>query len=190
MKAVLKLPSLALLRASSAPAVYDAVLRFLGVAFVLAAVILAAHWLTELTAPRPVAKLPATAIATQDDSLKMVGRLFGVSQARSQAVEGLKLTGVYAGSGGGGFATFRTRSGEVSVFAGDEIAPGVKLKQIRSDRVIILNTGVPQELRLEEGGEASTAPPAPASAFPTQGAAPAYPALAGRRAAQSQDENR
>jgi hypothetical protein len=180
VKAALKLPRLSLPRVSSAPVVYDAALRFLGVAFLLAAVILAAGWLTQLTAPRPVAKLPSTVLAAPDDSLKMIGRLFGVSQARSQVIEGLRLTGVYAGSGGGGFATFRTRSGEVSVFAGNEIAPGVKLKQIERDRVIILNAGMQQELRLEEEGGAPTAPPA-------QGIAPAYP---GPAAAQSQDQNR
>jgi len=173
VKAALKLPRLTLPRASSAPALYDTVLRFLGVAFMLVAVIWAAGWLTELTAPRPVAKLPATVMAAPDAGMKMIGRLFGVSQPRSQAVEGLKLTGIHAGSGGGGFATFRTRSGEVSVFVGDEIAPGVKLKEIRSDHVIILNTGMQLELRLRE-----------------ESGAPAFPGPAAPRGAPSQDQNR
>ncbi len=168
----------------SAPAAFDAALRILNVAFAMAAVVLASGWLTALTAPRLVAKLPSTPVATEDRGLKMIGRLFGVAQARSQAVEGLKLTGVYAGSGGGGFATFRTRAGEVSVFAGTEIAPGVKLKQIESDRVIILNTGVQQELRLQDGGGEQPTSPAQATASPALSAAAAYQAAAALRAAQ------
>jgi hypothetical protein len=112
--------------------------------------------LTVLTAPRPVAKLPSTPIAPQENVLKSASRLFGVSEARAQVEETFQLVGVFANSKGGGFATFNTRNGPISIFAGNEIVPGVRLKQIERDRVIVLSSGIQRELRLpEHGGQTS-----------------------------------
>lgn len=69
------------------------------------------------------------------------------------------LTGVFAGSRGGGFATIRTRTGDVHVFPGEEVAPGVILKQMERNRVILLSSGIEKELKLSE----SPVPPAAAS---------------------------
>ena len=138
------------LPALSGPVLFDSAARLLAVAFSLAAVMLAARWLTELTAPRPVAELPSAPMTQPESSTKTVSRLFGSSATQPQALAGLHLTGVFAGSKGGGFATIHTRTGDVPVFPGDEVVPGVILKQIESDRVILLTSGTQKELQLHE----------------------------------------
>jgi len=146
---------------------FDSGARLLAVAFSLAAVILAGRWLTEVTAPRPVAELPSAPMTQPGSNLKTISRLFGTGSTQSQALEGLYLTGVFAGSRGGGFATMHTRAGDVPVFRGDEVVPGVIVKQIERDRVILLNSGTQKELRLNESS-AQAAAPAP-RASPSNG---------------------
>lgn len=148
------------------PALFDASIRLLGVAVVLGGIILASQWLTELTAPRPVARLPSAAAIQPETSSKTIGRLFGASEARPQVVEGLQLTGVFVGSKGGGFATFHTRTGAVSAFPGDEVVPGVRLKQIERDRVILLATDSMKELLLNGDRGPTGAVPVQAAASP------------------------
>jgi hypothetical protein len=143
----------------------DAGVRLLGVAITLAAIILAGRWLTELTAPRPVAELPSAAPSPPELSTNTVSRLFGNAGAPTQALEGLHLTGVFAGSRGGGFATIHTQTGDVPAFPGDEVAPGIILKQIESDRVILLISGNQKELRLHESSSTAAAAPPPPSSF-------------------------
>lgn len=143
----------------------DSGIRLLGVAFALAAIILASRWLTELTAPRPVAELPSAALTPPEPSTKTVSRLFGAAGAPSQVLEGLHLTGVFSGSKGGGFATIHTQTGDVPVFPGDEVAPGIILKQIESDRVILLSSGTQKELRLHEDNTPAAAAPPPPNSF-------------------------
>jgi hypothetical protein len=129
---------------------FDSGARLLAVAFILAGIILASRWLTELTAPRPVAELPSAAIAQPESNTKTGNRLFGNVGTQALSLEGLHLTGVYAGSRGGGFATLHTQAGDVSVFPGEEVVPGVILKQIERDHVILLSSGNQKELRLHE----------------------------------------
>jgi len=111
--------------ALSGPALFDSAARLLTVAFSLAAIFLAGRWLTELTAPRPVAELPSAPMAQPVTATGTVSRLFGSGNIESQTLEGMYLTGVFAGSRGGGFATIRTRTGDVHVFPGEEVAPGL-----------------------------------------------------------------
>lgn len=130
---------------------FDSAARLLALAFTLAAIILAGRWLTELTAPRSVAELPSAPLTQPESNTQFVSRLFGSSkEVQSQALAGLHLTGVYAGSKGGGFATIHTRAGDVAVFPGNEVVPGVILKQVESDRVILLSSGTQKELQLHE----------------------------------------
>lgn len=159
---------IAVIPTMSRPALFDAAIRLLSLALVLVAIFLASRWLTELTAPRPVAKLPSTPPAAQESNLKVVGKLFGVGEVRSESLDGLQLSGLFADSGGGGFATFRTRSGAVSVFTGGEIAPGVRLKQIERDRVIVLSTGIQKELLLNDGGRHAALPIGQSPVLPLQ----------------------
>jgi hypothetical protein len=134
----------------SGPAIFDSAGRLLTAAFALAAVILAAWWLTRLTAPRPVAELASVVIAQPESGTGSISRLFATANVQSPDTEGLQLTGVYAGTRGGGFATIHTRTSDVHVFPGDEVVPGVVLKQIERDRVILLSSGVEKELMLPE----------------------------------------
>lgn len=149
--------------ALSGPLLFDSAARVLTVVFALAAVILTGQWLTEFTAPRPVAELPSAAIAQPESATGTIRRLFAGESVQSQDLEGLSLTGVYYGSQGGGFATIRTRSGEVHAFRGDEVAAGVILKHMERDRVILLVSGVEKELVLPETA-------VPAAEAPTQAA--------------------
>ena len=134
----------------SGPAIFDSAARLATAAFTLVAVLLAGSWLSELTAPRPVAELPSTAMVQSESATGSISRLFATADVKSEDVEGLQLTGVYAGTRGGGFATIRTRSGDVHAFPGDEVAPGVILEHIERDRVIVLVSGVEKELMLPE----------------------------------------
>jgi len=142
--------------ALSGPAVFDHAARLLAVAFALAATVLAGKWLSELTAPRPVAELPVAASVEPVTGTGAIGRLFASGDVQSDVLEGLLLTGVFSGTRGGGFATIRTRAGDVHVFRGDEVAPGVTLKQIEGNRVILLVSGIEKELKL---AESSAVPP-------------------------------
>jgi hypothetical protein len=140
------------LPALSGPVLFDSAARLLAVVFTLAAIILAGRWLTELTAPRPVAELPSAAIAQPESGTGTISRLFGIGgNVQSQLLEGLQLTGVFTGSRGGGFATIHTRTGDLPVFPGEEVVPGVILKQIEGNRVILLISGIEKELKLREG---------------------------------------
>lgn len=174
---------------------FDTGVRLVGVMFMLLSVVLVSWWLTVLTAPRPLAKLPSAPTAQPENTLKMVGKLFGVGETRSISLDGLQLAGVFAGSSGGGFATFRTRSGAISVFTGGEIEPGVRLKQIEGDRVIILSAGVQRELRLSEAGgqpastgQAGAIPQPQVASEPPRGAESNHQAYSKRRANRPQEE--
>lgn len=137
---------------------YDWASRLLALTFALSAVFLAGGWLTELTAPRPVARLPSTGIDPPPVATTAVGRLFGVAEAGPRSIEGLSLTGLFVGSGGGGFATFQVRGAALSAFPGDEVMPGVQLKQIERDHVILLASGTERTLRLPAGSAQAVAP--------------------------------
>ena len=139
---------------------FDSAARLLTIVFILAAIMLAGRWVTEVTAPRPVAELPSAAIAQPASDIGTISRLFGSGIVQSQALEGLILTGVFTGSRGGGFATIHTRTGDVPVFPGDEVVPGVILKQIEGNRVILLTSGIEKELKLRDNANppAASAP--------------------------------
>lgn len=132
----------------SATSLFEGAVRLVATVFALAALLLAGFWLTQITAPRPVARLPAADMAQSQNHPVRISQLFGVTQVSPQVTEGLLLTGVFAVSRGGGFATFYTRGGALSAFPGDEVAPGVKLEQIQGDRVLLQVAGVQKELRL------------------------------------------
>ncbi|HNQ04421.1 MAG TPA: hypothetical protein PKH69_07385 [Thiobacillaceae bacterium] len=154
----------------SAPRLFDGTIRLLGMSFTVLALVLAGHWLTQFTAPRPLARLPASHVAQPQDRASQIGLLFGRGEGRPAAAEGLLLTGVFAGTGGGGFATFQTPGGAVSAVQGNEVAPGVRLMQIKRDHVILLTTESQRELRLS----ARAAPSAVSANQTGTGGAAAY----------------
>jgi hypothetical protein len=146
--------------ALSGPSIFDSAARLLTLVFALATAILAGQWLTELTAPRAVAELPSVPMAMPESGSISIGRMFMSGEVKSEDIEGLQLTGVYSGTRGGGFATITTRTGNVHVFPGDEVVPGIVLKHIERDRVILLVSGVEKELMFPEtAAPAAESPP-------------------------------
>jgi type II secretory pathway component PulC len=102
-----------------------------------------------------------------------ISRLFATAEVKSEDIEGLQLTGVYSGTRGGGFATITTRTGNVHVFPGDEVVPGIVLKHIERDRVILLVSGVEKELMFPEtAAPAAESPPQTAPDRPRQALRP------------------
>jgi len=157
----------------SGPAIFDSAARLSTAAFTLVAVLLAGSWLSELTAPRPVAELPSTAMVQSESATGSISRLFATAEVKSEDIEGLQLTGVYSGTRGGGFATITTRTGNVHVFPGDEVVPGIVLKHIERDRVILLVSGVEKELMFPEtAAPAAESPPQTAPDRPRQALRP------------------
>lgn len=150
----------------SVPDVYEMAVRLVRAIAILGVVLLSGWWLTHLTAPRPVARMPTLPATRPDHSPKMLDKLFGSADHHAKAADGLQLVGVFSGSGGGGFATFLTPKGAMSVFVGKDVIPGVVLKRIDADRVTLVSAGVERELRLVEPGTHSSAPVVQAAAAP------------------------
>lgn len=149
----------------SGPAAFDQAARLIALAFAVAAVAMAARWLTAWTAPRPVAELAATPMLQPQAGTGAITRLFAPASVQAAAgVDALLLTGVFAGSRGGGFATIRTREGEVHVFRGDEVVPGVTVKDIAGDRVMLSVAGVEKALELASDAAVPAVPPLPGAA--------------------------
>lgn len=128
-------------------------IRLLRLVLALAVLALVAVWLTRLGAPRPVAALPVPATPSQAVNAAAVLKVFGIGGQAAQTA-GIELTGLYARANGQGFATFRTPRGPLSGNAGDEIQPGVRLRQVGADHVLLLVDGA--ELRLELPAQPST----------------------------------
>ena len=129
------------------PAVIDALHPMLIAAIAIATVALSAHWLTHWLAPGPVAALPDSPRIVGQEDPRAAHRLFG---ARGQAVlapGGLTLTGVYARPRGG-FAVFRGSDGALFALEGEELKPGILLKRIAADHVLLWADGVESRLDL------------------------------------------
>lgn len=110
----------------------------------LAALLLAAYWISRLAAPGPVAALPSTAEAPHSASSEQdVARIFGIQPEGVDAnMDGIVLTGVFAPHGGtGGFATFRTTKGGAGVTIGQEIIPGLRLERVEAGRAVVSSGG-------------------------------------------------
>jgi len=119
--------------------------RLLRALLALAALMIIAHWISRLTAPGPVAALPVAPMAAGAPSVKSLLRLFGGGERGVRQDEPV-LTGVFAHSGGRGFATFRVGHDSRFAFIGDEIQPGVWLIAIQPDHVIVSERGVERRI--------------------------------------------
>jgi hypothetical protein len=121
-----------------------------------------AYWVQRLIAPRPVAALPVDVeVPRRAEAGSEIAALFGVKAASVDArLDGLVLTGVFAGRGARGFATFRTARGGASALVGQEVLPGVRLERVEARRVRLSVNGRESFLELPEPrlGEAAPAP--------------------------------
>ncbi len=127
-------------------------------ASVLLAVLLVAsvtEWLLTFSARRtptePVRVLDAAAVEpAQVTDVMPVARLFGASSASEAG--GIRALGVMAEGGSGrGIAVLGVEGKPAKSYrSGDLVAPGVILKEVKKDGVVISRAGVAQELRISK----------------------------------------
>lgn len=141
----------------------------------LAAIWVAAYWLSKIVAPRPVANLPDTRQVERAVGSDLALRVFAASGAAQPGTvpANIVLTGVFAGQDGRGFATFRLPQGAKGALVGQEVVPGVTLARAEKERVVLRASGVEHNLALvkERPTVAANASPAntatPNNAVPT-----------------------
>lgn len=125
------------------------------------------EWLLRVSAQRtpaePVRVLPASAtdVRLQASDTAPIARLFGAGAA-SDTSGNIRALGVMADEGSGrGIAVLAVGAQPAKAYrSGQSVAPGVVLKEVRKDRVVIARAGVLQELRIP----LKSAPPAATSA--------------------------
>jgi len=147
------------------PAVIDALHPMIIAAITIATVALSAHWLTHWLAPGPVAALPDSPRFVGQEDPRAAHRLFGTRVQAVLAPGGLTLTGLYARPRGG-FAVFRGSEGALYALEGEELMPGILLKRIAADHVVLWADGVESRLDLPvvEAVTLLTGAPAPLAA--------------------------
>ena len=141
---------------------------WLGTLVVAALVIVLAWQLARWTwifATPPVASSSSGPTAEAPVDLAVAAKLFGGSASHSTAggaASTLRLKGVVAPTPGvAASAIFSTGSGrDLSIFIGSEVQPGVKLKEVHPDHVILARAGIDERIDLEapKGGGVSSRP--------------------------------
>lgn len=112
--------------------------------------VVAAYWTWQWLAPRPAT--PAAAAASEIRHATLAAGLFGTAQheADSAAPVGIdiRLLGIVAATAGrNGYAVLRIEPREVvTVQEGKDIAPGIRLAEIKVDQVILERAGIRQTL--------------------------------------------
>src|SRR5689334_12922015 len=112
-----------------------------------------AHWTWVFLAPPQVAKTPDGDAGVD---MAAIAKLFGAAppaSATAASMSNLRLKGVVAPDEGPiASAIFSTGSGkDVAVSVDREIAPGVKLVEVKPDHVIVSRGGVNERIDLEAG---------------------------------------
>lgn len=118
-----------------------------------------AHWTWAVFAPRPIA---ASSLAGQFEAQRTAStvkrNLFGVVQeGKASAVvdasptSRIRLLGIMSrGAVGGGRAIFALESGKPkTVEAGSQIVPGLVLKEVHSDYVLVARSGLIERMKLD-----------------------------------------
>ena len=110
-----------------------------------------AHWTWVFFAPPEIAKTPD---ADAGVDISAIAKLFGAAPpafATAASMSGLRLKGVVAPDEGPlASAIFSTGTGkDIAVFVDREIAPGVKLVEVKPDHVIVSRSGVNERIDLE-----------------------------------------
>lgn len=132
------------------------ILEFLLVALLGVAL---AYWTWVAIAPRPVAVSAFQGVEGEPRmaAVQIKRNLFGLAQGKTSVEiadappsSAIKVLGVIARSGQGkGRAILALESGKVrEVEAGWQISPGLVLKEVHSDHVIVARNGVPERIRL------------------------------------------
>jgi type II secretory pathway component PulC len=118
-----------------------------------------AHWTWAVLAPRPIA---ASTLAGQFEAQRTAAmlkrNLFGaVQEGKAAAVvdasptSSIRLLGILSrGAEGGGRAIFALESGRPkTVEAGSQIVPGLVLKEVQSDHVLVSRSGLIERMKLD-----------------------------------------
>lgn len=123
-------------------------------------------WVWLAPAPEPRAATPAQAagaLTPTPGAYAMFGKVQDRPTGAAPMAGALKLLGVVAASGGfAAYAVIQTEARQsAAVRAGDEVSPGLRLVEVRADRVILNRGAVRETLVLPEPGK--TAGPATAA---------------------------
>jgi len=117
-----------------------------------------AHWTWVFFAPAPVV---STSAGEGSADLAVAARLFGGTAsgatAASAAASNLRLKGVVAPTPGiAASAIFNTGSArDISIYIGNDVAPGVKLVEVLPDAVVVSRSGLRERIELESRKSAS-----------------------------------
>ncbi len=118
-------------------------------------------WVWLAPAPEPRAAMPAQAagaLAPTPGAYAMFGKAQDDATGAAPTAGALKLLGVVAASGGlAAYAVIQTEARHsVAVRAGDEVSPGLRLVEVRTDRVTLNRGAVRETLVLPEPGKTAT----------------------------------
>jgi general secretion pathway protein C len=140
-----------------------AVERMIVTALLVLLAITCAHWFWIFVAPpasAPPQQLSAELLRPLDSIRR--ANLFGIAaQAVTTAPAvrtDLALRGVSASRTGGVAVIALDKTRTVTVRAGDEIAPGIRLERVAPDHVVVIQNGVSQRIELPQKKPVDTAP--------------------------------
>jgi general secretion pathway protein C len=144
--------------------------RLLNAVLLVVAAGVCAYWFWIFAAPPVTAPLetPMAETARPADAIRRAN-LFGASTSSPVAAAArtdLILRGIYASRGGGMAVIALDRGQTVTVRAGEEIAPGIKLERVLRDHVIINQSGASQRLEFPQRKPLDAAPVAAAGYAP------------------------
>jgi general secretion pathway protein C len=144
---------------------------------------LAAGWFWRFTAPEPVALVTQQITDPQAAARSVTQRhLFGdggttPGSAAPPPARSFALVGAMtANRRQPGFAVLaETGKPAVSVFEGEEVAPGIRLEKVLADKVIIVRNGRSESLELSSGRSSTPPAPVPAAGIGTPRPIPPSP---------------
>ncbi len=118
-----------------------------------------AHWTWAVLAPRPIAASSLTGQFLAQRTASTIKRnLFGAAQEGKAAAvvdasptSRIRLLGILSrGTVGGGRAIFALESGKPkTVEAGSQIVPGLVLKEVHTDNVLVARGGLIERMKLD-----------------------------------------
>lgn len=128
----------------------DAVYFLLELSLVVALAVMLAHWTWTFAAPASLAA-PARAVQAANPKIHVPRGLFGGGNEPAGAetvASDLRLVGVI--SGPGGRAMFKAKGAAPRVAgAGESVAPGILLKEVHADHVVLDKDGALERLKLD-----------------------------------------
>lgn len=146
--------------------------RLLNSVLLVLAAIMCAHWFWIFAAPVVTASIEAPlAEAARSAALIQRAHLFGATANAPQVAAvrtDLALRGIYASRDGGMAVIALDRGRMVTVRAGEEIAPGIKLERVLRDHVLVNQGGITQRIELPQRKPLDAPPVAPQRDYPAK----------------------